>query len=466
MRKKGYNLNEFAAISLKEKIAYFVGECGSCGMFYYLTITLSTYFFTDVMHLSATTLGAIIIASRIFDGVSDLIVGSLVDRTHTRWGKARPWVLLSTLPYALAMVLLYCLPATWTTAHQVAYVVITYNLAVTICYTVENIPWGSLPALMTRDKVQRSQMHSIRMLASPLGSAIGVSTAMPLISAMGGRQQDWLTVMSILAVVGILCNIFAVVVIKERVVSQPEEAAQNKKNNRKDIPSAVHNPYWWVAILITLVWNTFSVATATLTPYYTKYFLLNAQITTAINNAQTITMALSAFSCYWLTKKLEKSTILKGTMVISLAGQLLLISNALNLTVILVGTVLRSVGFGCMGACMFAMATDAIEYGHWFTGHRAESTTYSAVGIGNKLGVLLGSGILTILLGAAGYDGTLAVQSASAMAMIRFLYLWTPVVLAVVTIVIMCCYRLDKRYDTVVSDLQRGLFREGAPYRD
>lgn len=466
MRKKGYNLNEFAAISLNEKIAYFVGECGSCGMFYYLTITLSTYFFTDVMHLSATTLGAIIIASRIFDGVSDLIVGSLVDRTHTRWGKARPWVLLSTLPYALAMVLLYCLPATWTTAHQVAYVVITYNLAVTICYTVENIPWGSLPALMTRDKVQRSQMHSIRMLASPLGSAIGVSTAMPLISAMGGRQQDWITVMSILAVVGILCNIFAVVVIKERVVSQPEEAAQNKKNNRKDIPSAVHNPYWWVAILITLVWNTFSVATATLTPYYTKYFLLNAQITTAINNAQTITMALSAFSCYWLTKRLEKSTILKGTMVISLAGQLLLISNALNLTVILVGTVLRSVGFGCMGACMFAMATDAIEYGHWFTGHRAESTTYSAVGIGNKLGVLLGSGILTILLGAAGYDGTLAVQSASAMAMIRFLYLWTPVVLAVVTIVIMCCYRLDKRYDTVVSDLQRGLFREGAPYRD
>ena len=435
-------------------------------MFYYLTITLSTYFFTDVMHLSATTLGSIIIASRIFDGVSDLIVGSLVDRTHTRWGKARPWVLLSTLPYALAMVLLYCLPATWTTAHQVAYVVITYNLAVTICYTVENIPWGSLPALMTRDKVQRSQMHSIRMLASPLGSAIGVSTAMPLISAMGGRQQDWITVMSILAVVGILCNIFAVVVIKERVVSQPEEAAQNKKNNRKDIPSAVHNPYWWVAILITLVWNTFSVATATLTPYYTKYFLLNAQITTAINNAQTITMALSAFSCYWLTKRLEKSTILKGTMVISLAGQLLLISNALNLTVILVGTVLRSVGFGCMGACMFAMATDAIEYGHWFTGHRAESTTYSAVGIGNKLGVLLGSGILTILLGAAGYDGTLAVQSASAMAMIRFLYLWTPVVLAVVTIVIMCCYRLDKRYDTVVSDLQRGLFREGAPYRD
>lgn len=170
MSRKSYNLDEFAAISLREKIAYFVGECGSCGMFYYLTITLSTYFFTDVMHISAITLGTIIIVSRIFDRVSDLIIGSLVDRTHTRWGKARPWVFLSTFPYALAMVLLYCLPASWTTAHQIAYVIITYNLAVTVCYTVANIPWGSLPALMTRDKVQRSQMHSIRIDMTILGA--------------------------------------------------------------------------------------------------------------------------------------------------------------------------------------------------------------------------------------------------------------------------------------------------------
>lgn len=453
-------------VSLREKIAYFVGECGSCGMFYYLTITLSTYFFTDVMHISAITLGTIIIVSRCFDGVTDLVVGSLVDRTHTRWGKARPWVLLSTIPYAVAMILLYCLPASFSAGHQIAYIIITYNLAVTVCYTVENIPWGSLPALMTRSKVQRSQMHSIRMLASPLGSAIGVSTALPLISAMGGRQQDWIKVMTILALVGVACNFFAVFTIKERVTEERVDQQGSARSNRKDIPSALRNPYWWVAILITLVWNTFSVATATLTPYYTKYFLLNDQITASINNAQTITMALAAFSCYWLTQKLEKSTILKITMVISLIGQIILIANPLNLTVLIVGTILRSVGFGCMGACMFAMATDAIEYGHWYTGHRAESTTYSAVGIGNKLGVLLGSGILTILLGMAGYDGNLPVQSASAMAMIRFLYLWTPIILAVLTIVIMEFYKLDKKYDAVMADLEQNVCREGAPYAE
>lgn len=453
-------------VSLKEKAAYFIGECGSCGMFYYLTITLSTYFFTDVMNISAATLGLVIIITRFFDMFSDLVVGSLVDRTHTKWGKARPWVLFSTFPYAIAMVLLYCLPAGWSIGYQIAYIIVTYNLAVTICYTAENIPWGSLPALMTRDKVERSQLHSVRMLASPLGSAIGVSVAMPLVSRLGGTQADWITVMTILAAVGIVCNLIAVAVIREKDdgTEEAKPAERSKEENRRDIPSAVRNPYWWAAIIITLVWNTFSVATATLTPYYTEYFLNDEQLTTVINNAQTITMALAAFSCYWLTKKLEKSTILKITMIISVAGQLYLISNPLNMTVLVVGTVVRSIGFGCMGACMFAMATDAIEYGEWFTGHRAESTTYSAVGLGNKLGVMFGSGILSLLLGAAGYDGSLAVQSESAMDMISALYLWMPVVLALITIVIMFLYKLDKRYDYVVSELKSGHCRKNAKY--
>lgn len=452
---------------MKEKIAYFVGECGSCGMFYYLTITLSTYFFTDVMNISATTLGLVIIITRVLDLFSDLIVGSLVDRTQTKWGKARPWVFGATIPYAVGMVLLYCLPASWSAGYQIAYIVITYNLAVTICYTAENIPWGSLPALMTGNKVERSQLHSIRMLASPLGSAIGVSVAIPLVKELGGTQADWIKVMTILACVGIICNFIAVALIKEK--PQPNQAVassekRDKKENRKDIPSALRNPYWWAAIIITFIWNTFTVATATLTPYFTKYFLSDDQLTTLINNAQTITLALAAFSCYWLTKKWEKSTILKATMIISIIGQIILIANPLNISVLVAGTILRSVGFGCMGACMFAMATDAIEYGHWFTGHRAESTTYSSVGLGNKLGVLFGSGILSLLLGAAGYDGAAAVQSESTMSMISFLYLWVPVILAAATILVMFLYKLDKKYGFVTAELAEGRFREGAKY--
>jgi GPH family glycoside/pentoside/hexuronide:cation symporter len=293
------------------------------------------------------------------------------------------------------------------------------------------------------------------MLASPLGSAIGVSTALPLINALGGKQSDWILVMSILAIVGICCNVLAVVLIKERVVMiDPKE----KKSNKGDVLSAIHNPYWWVSILITLVWNTFIVATSILTPYYSKYFLNDSLITTAINNAQTISLAICAFSCYWLTKRWEKSTILKFSMLITILGQILLITNPLSLTTIIVGTIIRCVGFGCMGALMFAMATDAIEYGHWYTGHRAESTTYSAVGIGNKMGVLMGSGLLTILLGMAGYDGSMQVQGDMAMNMIKMLYLWSPIALAVITVIIMMFYKLDEKYDAVLKDLNANKF--------
>lgn len=461
MNEQPKNLSEFAAIPLKEKFAYFLGEAGSCGMFYFLIITLSSFFYTDVMHISSVTLGTIIVASRVFDAASDLIVGTLVDRTHTRWGKAKPWVLFSTIPYAVAMILMYCVPASWTSAHQVAYVIITYNLAVTVCYTIENIPWGSLPALMTRDKVQRSQLAACRMLASPLGSAVGVSIALPAITAMGGEQKDWIFIMTLIAIFGIVCNFISMFLIKERVTSdEPVE----KQRSRLDIPSAIRNPYWWVSILITLVWNTFMVSTSTLTPYYAKYFLNDELITTSINNAQSITMALFAFSCYWLTKKWEKSNILKVTMVISILGQAILIFAHGNYTMIMFGTVIRCAGFGCMGCCMFAMATDAIEYGHWFTGHRAEGTTYSAVGIGNKMGVLVGSGLIQLLLGIAGYDGSLATQSASAMKMIEVLYLFAPMFLAIVSIIIMCLYQLDKKYDSVMSDLSQGKFAPNAKY--
>ncbi len=419
------------------------------------------------MHISAAKLGTIVIVSRVFDLFSDIIVGSLVDRTHTKWGKARPWVILSTIPYALAMVIMFCLPASWTGARQIAYVVITYNLAVTVCYTVENIPWGSLPALMSRDKVQRAQMHSCRMLASPLGSALGVSIAMPLIAKLGGQQTDWVKVMTGLAIFGVICNFIACFLIKERVSAETVQTVEaGRESHKKDIPSALHNPYFWAAIAVTLVWNSFFVSTSTLTPYFAKYFLHDELLTATVNNAQTITMAICAFSCYWLTQKWEKSTILKFTMAISLIGQAVLMMNPMDMRFMMIGTILRSVGFGCMGALMFAIATDAIEYGHWFTGHRAESTTYSAAGIGNKLGVMVGSGILTLLLGVSGYDGTLAVQNDSAMQMIKVLYLWAPAILAVLTIVIMILYQLDNRYSGIMNDLAEGKFHPGAKYAE
>lgn len=433
-------LEEFAAVPLKEKLAYFFGEMLSQSLFYYLVLTLSIYFYTDVMHISATTIGIVVIVSRIFDAFTDLLIGTLVDRTKSRLGKARAWVIFMTAPYALSMFLLYCVPASWTTAHQIAYIVITYNLAVTVCYTFENIPWGTLSTLMSRDRVQRSQLSALRMAGSPIACALGVGIALPAINALGGTQHDWMKIMAIFAVVGIAVNFICAFTIKERVKT---ETAPEK--NKLDIPAAFRNKYFWMCVLIIGLYNAFNTCFSTFLPYYATYILSNTMNTTAINYMQFFTMAIMSFITFGLCKKFDTTVIVRTGMIIAIVGQI--------------------VGIVAPTSLGVQMVSAVIEYGHWRTGHKAPGTTYAAQGVGNKLGVLIGSGVTTLILGASGYDGAAAAQVASALSTIKGVYLYLPLAFAVVIFAIMCFYKLNsKNYNHIVSELEQGRYHPNAKY--
>ena len=453
-------LEEFAAVPLKEKLAYFFGEMLSQSLFYYLVLTLSIYFYTDVMHISATTIGIVVIVSRIFDAFTDLLIGTLVDRTKSRLGKARAWVIFMTAPYALSMFLLYCVPASWTTAHQIAYIVITYNLAVTVCYTFENIPWGTLSTLMSRDRVQRSQLSALRMAGSSIACALGVGIALPAINALGGTQHDWMKIMAIFAVVGIAVNFICAFTIKERVKT---ETAPEK--NKLDIPATFRNKYFWMCVLIIGLYNAFNTCFSTFLPYYATYILSNTMNTTAINYMQFFTMAIMSFITFGLCKKFDTTVIVRTGMIIAIVGQIVGIVAPTSLGVQMVSAVIRSIGWGLLAALIHSMVGDAIEYGHWRTGHKAPGTTYAAQGVGNKLGVLIGSGVTTLILGASGYDGAAAAQVASALSTIKGVYLYLPLAFAVVIFAIMCFYKLNsKNYNHIVSELEQGRYHPNAKY--
>jgi len=451
--------DQFSKVPLKEKIAYFVGEAGSQSLFYYLILTLSSYFYTDVMHISAATIGIVIIVSRLFDMFSDLIVGHVIDRTHTKWGKARPLIIAATLPYAISLLLLYCVPASWSSAGQVAFVVITYNLAVTVCYTLENIPWGTLCTLMSRDKTERTKLSTLRMVGSPLGGTLGVATVLPFIELLGGTQRAWQTGMGVFAVIGIIVNVITVLTIKERVVNE-----EPPEKSKLDIPSVVRNKYWWMDIAIIGIYNAFITCSATTLPYFAKYILKDTMLTTNLNNAQTISLALTALACFWLCRKINNTKLVRIGMCIALPAQLLGIVFYDNMTILMIATCLRSIGWGLLAAIIHSMVSDAVEYGHWRTGHRAEGTTYSAQGMGNKIGVLLGGGLTSIFLGLSGYDGSLAVQCDAANQMICAIYLWLPVVFAAVIFVIMAFYKIDKEYDGIIKELLAGKYHPKAAF--
>ncbi len=177
-------------ISMREKISYGLGDT-SCNIIVGLTTSLLSFFYTDYIGVSIGTVGLIILISRFFDGISDVIMGLIVDRTHSKYGKARPWVLWSSVPYAIGCVLLFTVPA-GSDMVKAVYIFITYNFIQTVCYTALNLPYSSLAALMTRNQYERGSINAIRMALSPFGRILATAVTLPLVNLLGNDQKAWI----------------------------------------------------------------------------------------------------------------------------------------------------------------------------------------------------------------------------------------------------------------------------------
>ena len=176
-------VSENEKINILTRLAYGGGDV-ACNVVYGMIATLLTLFYTDYAGVSVATVGLVMLISRFFDGGSDVIMGFIVDRTHSKWGQSRPWILWMSLPYALSAILLFSVPHTNATI-QFLYIFVTYNFCTTVCYTAINLPYGSLSAMMTRDSKERDLLSVFRMGLSPMGRIIAVTCTMPLIKLFG-----------------------------------------------------------------------------------------------------------------------------------------------------------------------------------------------------------------------------------------------------------------------------------------
>ena len=165
-------------------------------------MSILTFFYTDYAGVDPAIVGMVMLLSRCFDGVSDAIMGFIVEKTHSRWGKARPWILWMSVPFAISIVLMYMVPQ-GSSAVQFAYIFVTYNFCTTICYTAMNLPYGALSTMMTPLSKERDMLSVTRMALSPLGKILSVSATLPLIKLFGDTQTAWIEVMSIWGVVAI-----------------------------------------------------------------------------------------------------------------------------------------------------------------------------------------------------------------------------------------------------------------------
>lgn len=438
-----------------ERFSYGCGDFG-CNIIYTAMSAFLLFYYTDYANVSAMAVGTIMMVSRIFDGVSDIIMGVIVDRTRSKYGKARPWILRMCIPFAVSGILLFSVPASWASTPKLVYVFITYNLVSTVIYTAINVPYSALNALMTQDPYERSVLSIFRNLLATAGTLTINTFTLPLVEYFGNNAAAWtktFVVFGFVAIAAFLCIFFGT---KERV-----RAAENEGEvQTEDVPfvtgikALFKNKYWIMMTgMLALFFLMYSVNGGA-TVYYAKDILGDKNLVSTINGIFNIVQICGMFFISMLVKKFGKRNVFALGLVLDIVGMLVLNFSGGSMAIIVVSSVIRGIGNACGGATMWAMVSDTIDYGEWKTGCRTEGLVNSACSFGYKIGNGIGSALLGLILEIGGYVGTAAVQTESALTSIKVCFVWIPILVYACGLVIMKFYHLDKEFDGIIADLK------------
>lgn len=455
MNLNGYNkLIRKDRVTGFEKFAYGCGEI-STNIVFTIATSLLTMFYTDVAHVSAAVIGMIIAVSQVFNGVSDITAGFIVDRTRSRYGRARVWMLRMSIPYAIAAVLLMTVPQAGEFA-QTIYIFITYNLMLTIVYTMFQLPFATTMTYMTRDQKERADINIIRMAMSPIGNILVTLLFTRILNMMpnGGMesQQNWIVLTAIYAVCAAAMMLFCFASVRERVEVH-DEVGGEKIPLKKAIPALFKNKYFIMLFLFFVFFAMYQTFAGTMATYYCKWIVGDTNI---IGNVNTACYGITIFATLLLGKVMHLTTkrnwcILGAAFII--AGSLILLMNPRNVALVTFGGLLRGIGMTPILGMIFTMIADAIEYGQWKTGLRTAGAIQSATTSGQKFGQGIGSALIGFIMQANEYDGTLAVQSAHALSTIQNLFIYGVTLLGIIMIVILIFYKLDREYPAIIKEL-------------
>lgn len=449
-------------ISLTERVSYGSGDFAS-GIVWHVSTMFLMFYYTMVIGLNPATIGTIIFASKVFDGVTDIGMGFIVDKTHSKHGKARPWVLWGSVPFLISGILLYTVPDV-STFWQLVYVAISYNL-LSFAYTMVNIPYGTLTSLITQDQYERSVLNVTRMLFSTAAAMIAGMGTLAIVKMLGGGQKGWIFMSIIFSIVGFICLLLCFKNTKERVKPAIKALENRPLPLKTSLKFLFNNKYWVIVLAFFLVQNIASgVGTAISTFFVAQVASASASLTTeSLMGILTITTVIPTVLCMVLAlpviKRYGKRNVAMVGTVIALIGSFIILIDPYSLPLLIATNVIKGIGGAAVVAILFALLADTIEYGEWRNGVRTEGLIYSAGSFGAKVGTGFGTAVVGWMLAAAGFVSGAAVQPESAQSMIVFIFLWLPILFNLLMIIILYFYKLDKEFPRILADL--AAIREG-----
>lgn len=442
-------------IKWSTRFAYGCGDT-ACNVVFGMISTLLTLFYTDYVGINPATIGLIMLLSRMFDGISDAVMGVIVEHTKSKWGKARPWILWMSVPFAICAVLLFAVPHTTATV-QAIYIFVTYNLINTVCYTAINLPYSSLSAMMTRISSERDMLSVVRMGLSPFGRILAVTCTMPVVKLFGNDQAAWIKTMAIWAAIALILLLICFWKCEEKVVIEAKEK-QGKIPLKQSLKALVTNQYFWAVVILWTMQNGIYCVTGTILPYYCKYIFHNdTWMYSALYLTETLIIVAATFFSPILLRKFGKRNMALAGACLAMAGQLIFCLKPENFAFLVFSCVIRGIGLAPLNSIVFGFLGDVVEFGQWKTHLRQESLIFAGSSVGMKVGAGLTSAIITGLLSFAGYvsstTGSIQ-QPDSAIQMIINIYRFAPLVVWISVIITLALYKLDKMYPMIMKELE------------
>lgn len=422
----------------KEKwLGYLLGPCGAL----LLNAVLATYlnvYYTDVLKLTTVWGGAFLIVfpvvSKIIDAITNVIMGYIIDRTKTKQGKARPWLLLSAPLLAITGVLLFIVPS-GSVGLQVAWVMISYNLFYSFAYTIYNMSHNLMVPLSTRNTMQRGGLSVFNQISTIMMSGIIVALVFPMVimPLLGVDRSLWIIVMCVLSIITLPLTLVEYYFTKERVTEEPGNTDEKKTPFLTQLKIVLSDKYMIVTFIYFLIYLLASSIKNFGLVYYCNYVLgtYNDGITqTLVSVLGGIPMGIGIFAVWPLAKKFGKRNItLVGFLLYSLGSAICWIAPT-NLYIVLVGQFIKNIGGLPCAYVFMALFADGLDHLEWKSGIRCDGTAMSIYGIIACCLGGLATSIFNAMLSKTGYvapeliDGVTvaSTQSAAVQNVITFAF--------------------------------------------
>jgi len=441
-------------LSLKEKIGYSVGDTAS-NLYFQIVMAFIPIFYTDVFGLPAAAMSVMFLVTRLWDAINDPIMGIIADRTNTRWGKYRPYLLWVALPFALVSILTFTTPD-YSDTGKLIYAYLTYTLMM-MFYTAVNVPYSALMGVMTSSNVERTKLSSFRFVAAFTGGLIVQSTILYLVEYFGGGDEatGWQWAVACFGGLAFILFMITFLSTEERVYPPKEQ----KFNFKQDLKELFTNRPWIIIGLATIFQLIFIVIRTGSVTYYIKYYVREQEfsflgsvshysiefLTTLFLVSGSVALICGSILTNRFVRKVDKRKIYGSYLASSaiLCGFYFFYEPG-NLILIYTTNLVISFLFGTVSVLQWAMYTDTADYGEWKFGRRATGLIMAASLFALKLGLTLGGAIIGWVLAAYNFEPNVT-QSADSLIGIKLLISVFPAIFGIVGGLLMIFYPITNK---------------------